>query len=135
MKSTYFAAFITLMATASSALASEVIYDCTATYNTKSGFIGPRVVLFVDAEKSSVRVLDGLIQGTAGGPIEGKLTKQSDKVHRIDWRVENVKTQAGALNVTYRVNLNHVANSYTMEAKVGGYDNDARGEGRCKIAR
>ncbi|MDW3222472.1 MAG: hypothetical protein R8G34_06210 [Paracoccaceae bacterium] len=134
MKKTFWAALLALAGAATAATAAEVIYDCSASYNSSKGFIGPRVVFFIDTEKAIVRVLDGVVQGTVGAPIEGKLTKRSDKVYRIDWRVINVPTQAGALNVTYRADLNHVAKSYTMEARVGGYDNDARGEGRCKIA-
>ncbi len=114
--------------------AAERVYDCTASFNTTRGFIAPRVIFFVDAQKGTVRVLDGIIQSAAGEPLAAKLAKRSDKVHRIDWEVRNLPTQAGAINVKYRANLNHAARTYTMEAGVAGYDNDARGQGSCKLA-
>ncbi len=122
-------------AAAAPGLARERVYDCTASFNTTNGFIAPRIVFFVDAEKGSARVLDGIVQSINGGPMAGRLSKRSEKVHRIEWRVENMPTQAGALDVTYRVNLNHAAQTYTMDARVAGYDNDARGQGRCKLAQ
>lgn len=115
--------------------AAEKVYDCSASFNTTRGFIAPRVVFFVDADKGTVRVLDGIIQSVNGGPIDGVLRKRSDKVHRIDWRVDDMPSDAGGINVTYRANLNHVAKTYTMEAGVAGYDNDARGRGSCALAK
>ncbi|MCV3272584.1 hypothetical protein [Roseobacter sinensis] len=123
------------LAAATPIRAAETVYDCTASFNTTRGFIAPRIVFFVDAQRGTVRVLDGIIQAVNGGPVEGSLKARSEKVHRIDWRVSNVATEAGALNITYRANLNHAAQTYTMEARIGGYDNDARGQGSCKVAR
>ena len=123
------------MSLAGAASAAETVYDCNASFHTSNGFIAPRVILFIDEAKGTARVLDGVVQGVIGEPLEAKLSKSSSKVNRLTWTVNNIPTQSHQLDVSYRLNFNHQSKSYTMTATVGGYDNDARGEGRCKLAR
>lgn len=120
---------------AQTAAAAETIYECTADYNTRDGVILPQIVFFVDEAKGTARVLDGRIQSLVGAPLDGELEKRSAKVHRIEWEIKDTPTNIGKIDVAYRANLNHATNSYTMDATVGGYDNEPRGQGRCKVLR
>lgn len=122
-------------AAASGASAAEIIYDCKASFNTKNGFLGPQVIFFVDADNGTVRVLDGVVQGVVGEPVEGTLSDRSDKVYRIEWRIRNIPTDREDLNVAYRANLNHATNKYSMEAQISGYANDVRAQGACQVSR
>ncbi len=124
-----------LLAMGTAVSAQERIYSCEASYQSSDGFVGPQIVFFIDEAKGSVRVLDGIVQHYSGGPVEGKLTKRSDKIFVINWAVDNIKSRERIVGADYRANLNISRNRYTMKAVVRGYDNNSRGEGRCKLVQ
>ncbi|WP_298972425.1 hypothetical protein [uncultured Roseobacter sp.] len=124
-----------LCAVAGAVPAAETIYGCEATYVSKQGFVGPEIYFFLDEEKGTVRVLDGVVQSVTDGPMAGKLTKRSNSIYRVNWTVANIKGRTTELTVNYTGNLYLEKNKYTISAVVRGYDNKVRGEGRCKILK
>lgn len=129
----FFVAVLALQATP--VLAAETVYSCDATYTSRWGYVAPQVVFFLDEQNEKARVLDGVVQGVNGGPIEAQFSKRSDAVRTITWTLNNIKTTSSTVDGTYKANLNLSKMTYTVKVTLSGTGSDPRGQGRCKILR
>jgi len=113
---------------------AEDVYDCTAQHRGSDGWTPDRVIFFVDAEKQTARVLDGVTQYVEGGPIDAKLQKRSETAYNINWVVRNIPSRnEGALTAEFSAILRPEKGRFSVTATVRGYDNSPRSQGRCVL--
>ncbi|WP_299966925.1 hypothetical protein [uncultured Roseobacter sp.] len=129
------AALLALSSLGTSASAAETVYDCTASYRSPNGFIGPRVVFFIDEGLGTVRILDNMIQSVKGGPIRGEISSSSGTTDRLAWRVTDVRTTQGVYNIRYKATLNRKSGTYQMRAVGFNHRWRPKGEGSCTVSR
>lgn len=130
------AALVAASVSGTQVAAAETMYDCSASYKSPRGFISPRVVFFLDAANGKARVIDSVIQGVVGQPLNVKVTKKSEAVYQFDWEVEDIPTTEGLYTFPYSATLNVAKNTYRMKAHVAAnYRQRPRGQGSCKVSR
>ncbi|UWP93182.1 hypothetical protein K3X13_04920 [Aliiroseovarius crassostreae] len=133
-------AVISLGATLGQATAAE--YYCKIQKKSSGGDAGslpPDLYVWHDEKTGEVKVLDGLIQGMFGDPIEGQVAVDNAKRITFAYSVKKVpgKNQYGgkvlAHDLAYRLTIQKSDLSATMSMKPRGFRNTFRSTGTCQV--
>lgn len=131
-KTSVLVAIAVLASLASGAAVADVKrYDCT--FDDRYESTPPRVQIDVDRATGRVVVADDISREFAGGPVAGKIAKDTPERTTIRWSVHMSNSRGQRARMDYALNLFHGGRSPTLRAKPFGYDNDFGGAGSCKV--
>jgi hypothetical protein len=126
-----------LLATAAPALAETL--ECVAqrrVYATEAfgRFTNPiqeRMRFEIAPDGGSVRVLDPLIRATYGGPIEGKVTENTDAKLVVTWSIPMQGFNLAMATMTFRASLQKAPNRLIVTAVPLGFQERFFARGGC----
>lgn len=110
-------------------------YECTLKSYSRTGWVPETLYLAIDKDKNVGAAYDYFIETVHGTPIPVDLEKEGDTRYKFNWNLNGVPMEGNERGVvSYTVRLNEKSRSLTLKAILHGYDNEIRGQGKCKLA-
>jgi hypothetical protein len=114
------------------AMAAGAKYSCEIKGKGQDGFVAPKMLIEMSADRSSATIYDGYIHNTHGKPITVKAAKMSEGKYRIKWDMLVETSNEGDLPITYTLRFNEKRQTYTINGFLHGFDNRIGGSGTCQ---
>lgn len=121
------------------ALASPVVaqkYDCEITNQGGGGFVGTRMIVWINPADQSATAIDAAIHQVHKKPIPVDARQGSNPDRwTLRWRVKGVQVaNEGTGTLSYTVRLNTKTGRMSLSGLLAGFDNVISGAGRCRKA-
>lgn len=109
--------------------------ECTIKSFSRTGWVPETLYLAIDKDENVGAAYDYYIHTVHGTPIPVDLEKEGDARYKFNWHLNGVPMKGNERGVvSYTVRLNEKSRSLTLKAILHGYDNEIRGQGKCKLA-
>ena len=121
---------------AAPAFAAPTTYLCAFDSARSGGWVAPAIQIAHDRATGRVEVLDPIILGHLGGPVDGDATARGDSV-TYSWFLRNFRSPAGQLTarMAYRVKIRLADGTATGRMQPAGYVGVYSAPGRCQQQR
>lgn len=124
-----------LTAALTTAAAAQTIYDCSfEELANNMGWVPTRVILSHEPGAAEAEVNDGFIQEYNGGPMTVKVTKETDGILSLSWKLTPESIRGNEVQVRYDFTIYKVDNRAKIRATPLGYDNNWSSHGSCKVS-
>ena len=115
--------------------ASAETLDCAVNPGTSNnGWISDRYLIVFDPANGAVKIDDGNIQYYVKKPVDGVLTKHSDKQIAVSWRFDVVSDTGKCFRMEYRATYFRDSGRFAVYAKPPGYYETYGAQGSCTVS-
>lgn len=120
-----------IVAATLSSPASATIYDCAIKVGAQHhGWLPDQVIVDTNSN-GKVMVIDPIIQGTVGAPIEANLAQDSATRSVFSWTSKLSAMDNTYVKMMFRLSVQKTALTSHISARPLGYDNSFEAEGTC----
>ena len=114
---------------------ARTIYDCSfEELAINMGWVPTRVIVSYEPGSEEAEVNDGFIQHYVGGPITVKVSKDTDGILSLNWKLTPESNYGDEVQVRYDFTVYKADNRAKVRATPLGYDNNWSTRGTCKVS-